>query len=194
MTVATNPIQSWEAIDMELCKAEQMGQQTVLQFAKVGQLLIKQMGDQPIREFVQRAGQNIPRLTRSSCHNYMMLAKHLPLLEQKQPESQRAALALIAEARRPVTPAPVLAAPPPDAVSEAALDALEKASSSQAALLAQYIRLGGLLLELRDAAESGEAFSEQARCHLEGVEVEEVEHLLWLASEFDLLLWRRKSQ
>ena len=107
--VTTNPTLSWEAIGMELCKAEQMGQQTVLQFAKVGQLLIEQMGDQPIREFVQRAGQAIPRLTRSSCHNYMTLARNLPLLEQKQPDSQRAALALIAEAKRP---APLAAAAP----------------------------------------------------------------------------------
>ena len=39
----------WADITLELDKAEQMGHQTVLQFAKVGQMLIEKMGDMPIR-------------------------------------------------------------------------------------------------------------------------------------------------
>lgn len=102
-----NHLVTWADIDAELGKGEQMGYQTVLQFAKVGQMLIEKMGDTPIREFVQRAEQELPRLKQTTCHNYMTLAKNLSLLEQKQPDSQRAALAMIADAKRPPMPLPV---------------------------------------------------------------------------------------
>lgn len=104
---------TWDAIGAELSKGEQMGYQIVAQFAKVGQMLIEKMGDTPIREFVQRAGQHVPHLTRSTCHNYMMLAKHIALLEQHKPDSQRAALALIAasNAEPKVIPAPTPVTP-----------------------------------------------------------------------------------
>ena len=101
---AKAPEPTWADIDAELGKGQQMGYQTVLQFAKVGQMLIEKMGDTPIREFVQRAEHELPRLKQTTCHNYMTLAKNRSLLEAKQPGSQRAALALIADAKRPPAP------------------------------------------------------------------------------------------
>lgn len=41
-------------------------------------------------EFVQRAEQSLPRLKQTTCHNLMTLARHLPLLEQHQPDSRQA--------------------------------------------------------------------------------------------------------
>lgn len=121
------PEPTWADIDAELGKGEQMGYQTVLQFAKVGQMLKAKKGDMSIREFVPCVGQHIPRLSRSTIHRYLTLADNRHLLEQKQPESLNAAVALIADAKRPpapvVTPAPkVMPTPAPASVQTPSRD------------------------------------------------------------------------
>lgn len=136
-----NDLVSWAAIESELSKGEQMGFQTVAQFAKVGQMLIEKMGDMSIREFVPCVGQHIPRLTKSTIHRYMMLAKHLPLLEAKQPDSQRAALALIREANAPKAipmPAPEPAPSPKPMPAPAPDERREQAEARMAALPEQF--------------------------------------------------------
>jgi len=87
---------TWDEVRDEWGKAEQMGFQAVLQAAKVGQMLIEIREGMPQVEFVQRAGQEAG-IAKSQAFNLMTLARNLPLLEGKKPESQRAALQLIKE-------------------------------------------------------------------------------------------------
>lgn len=112
-TQMTAPEASWEQIDAELGKADQMGYQTVIQFAKVGEMLKQKKGEMSLREFVPYVGQYIPRLSKSTIHRYLALADNMPLLEQRQPESLNAAVAAITDARRSVPDQKPVAAPNP---------------------------------------------------------------------------------
>jgi hypothetical protein len=94
---------AWELVREEWSKAEQMGHQSVLQAAKVGQMLID-------LKAVTAHGEFLPNLTRVlgiekkehanvAASRLMTLARNLPLIEQRKPESQRAALKLIHESK-----------------------------------------------------------------------------------------------
>lgn len=89
---------TWDDVRTEYGKMAQMGYQSVLQAVKVGAMLIELKEDTDHGEWevnVNRALQT--KAARQTAFNLMRLAAHLPLLEQHKPDSQRAALALIAE-------------------------------------------------------------------------------------------------
>ena len=112
------PATKWEQVREEWSKAEQMGVQSVLQAAKVGQMLIELKAETPYREFHARVSEIGIQQQHSS--RLMTLARHLPLLQQHKPDSQRAALALIKAQQPPkpkAIPAPV-PAPAPAPVPE----------------------------------------------------------------------------
>jgi len=92
---------TWEQVRDEWGKAEQMGHQAVLQAAKVGQMLIELKAECPQRSglpsFQTRLKTEMPDVSHQTIANLMTLARNLPLLEEKKPESQRAALQLIKE-------------------------------------------------------------------------------------------------
>ena len=94
----------WDDIRSEWSKAQQMGHQAVMQAAKIGRMLIDMKGDTPIRDFVQRAEQEVQGLKQTSIQNLMNIAQHHALIEAEKPSSQRQALALIKKAKRPPTP------------------------------------------------------------------------------------------
>jgi hypothetical protein len=104
MSTEMNLTTTWDDVRGEWSKAQQMGYQAVMQAARVGQMLIDMKGDEPIREFVQRAGQELGGLSRSTVNDLMNLAEHRDLIESKQPQSKRAALELIRASTRPPTP------------------------------------------------------------------------------------------
>jgi len=87
---------TWEQVREEWGKAEQMGFQAVLQAARVGQMLIELKAECKHGEFVAKA-QHAGFLKISQLQNLMTLARNQPLIEEKKPESQRAALQLIKE-------------------------------------------------------------------------------------------------
>jgi hypothetical protein len=95
-----NKMTTWEQVRDEWSKAEQMGAQSVLQAAKVGQMLIELKADTPYREFSQ-ACERLLSMKKDSANRLMTLARHLPLLEQHRPDSQRAALVLIKAQQSP---------------------------------------------------------------------------------------------
>jgi hypothetical protein len=88
---------TWESVRIEYGKMSQMGFQSVLQAAKVGEMLIALKKETPYREFSSTLERFIPEMTKSTRANLMTLASNMPLLEKRAPDSQRAALALIAE-------------------------------------------------------------------------------------------------
>lgn len=111
------PIASWEQVREEWAKAEQMGSEAVLQAAKVGQMLIElREGLSSQAEFVQRAGQEAG-IAKSQAFNLMALGRNMSLLIEKQPGSQRAALALIAETKVRPTPTPATTPTPTPATT-----------------------------------------------------------------------------
>ena len=79
-----------------------MGVQSVLQAAKVGQMLIELKAETPHGEFAEKYSR-VNGLTQPVVSRLMTLARHLPLLQQHKPDSQRAALALI-KAQQPPKP------------------------------------------------------------------------------------------
>ena len=203
------PEPTWEQIDAELGKGEQMGYQTVLQFATVGQMLKVKMGDMSLREFaasVPCVGQHVRRLSRSTIHRYLTLADNLPLLEQKQPESLNAAVALIADTKRPpapvVTPAPK-AVPTPvpsqdDAKWEAVRDGENKAQNmfdnyvaANFAHFEQLLKFGEGLHELFNESDSDD-MSEFLALAAEktGADESDIEFAMTLAEKFESLRGR----
>jgi hypothetical protein len=84
---------TWEQVRDEWGKAEQMGHQAVLQAAKVGQMLIELKAECPHKgegNFRTRAEVALPKVSMDAIGRLMTLARNLPLLEEKKPESQRA--------------------------------------------------------------------------------------------------------
>lgn len=89
---------AWELVREEWSKAEQMGHQSVLQAAKVGQMLIDLKAVTAHGEFKEKCS-SAALLEYRQAANLMTLARNLPLIEQRKPESQRAALKLINESK-----------------------------------------------------------------------------------------------
>ena len=92
---------TWEQVREEWGKAEQMGFQAVLQAAKVGQMLIELKAECKHGEFVSNLtrvlGIEKKETANMAASRLMTLARNQPLIEEKKPESQRAALQLIKE-------------------------------------------------------------------------------------------------
>lgn len=89
---------TWEQVKEEASKMQQMGWQSVQQAAKVGQMLIEMKAETPHGEFLANS-QRATNLKDKQVNNLMTLARHLPLLEDKRPDSQRQALAIINECK-----------------------------------------------------------------------------------------------
>ncbi len=98
-TEAIIPQATWEQVREEWNKAEQMGRQSVFQAAKVGQMLIELKESTPHGEFKEKCS-SAALLEYRQAANLMTLARHITLLEERQPESQRAALAMIKEVKQ----------------------------------------------------------------------------------------------
>jgi hypothetical protein len=82
------PMQSW-------LHRMGMGHQSVLQAAKVGKMLIDLKAQCPHKgegNFQSRLKVEIPSMDHDTRSKIMTLARNLPLIEQRKPESQRAAL------------------------------------------------------------------------------------------------------
>lgn len=103
----TRQAPTWDDVRVEYGKMAQMGWQSVLQAAKVGAMLatLKEACANQ-KEFVSRAIQHAG-IQHAQVFRLMRLATNMPLLEKSKPDSQRAALALIAEQKKaPPKPQP----------------------------------------------------------------------------------------
>lgn len=96
----------WEQVKTEWDKTNQLGYEAVMQAVTVGQLLIDLKGDTKHGEFKKKVQRDAPFEYRTAA-NLMTLAKNKALLDAAKPDSQRAALKLIREAKAKATkPAP----------------------------------------------------------------------------------------
>lgn len=120
MTTWDQAKEAWQRSEQTAKSAVEMGHAAVLQAAQVGQMLIELKEVTPHGEFeanVTRVSQIESGVAaRKWASRLMTLGRNLPLLEQQRPASQRAALALIAETKRPVPPVAVATAAPAFAV------------------------------------------------------------------------------
>lgn len=74
-------------------KAEQMGYQTVMEFALFGQDLIELKAQCPWKgdgNFAARCEVEFPNDSQRSINDYMLLARYRPLIEERKPDSQQA--------------------------------------------------------------------------------------------------------
>lgn len=119
----------WTAVKAAWAEAKKYEWQAVEQAARVGQLLIELQGDLKQAEFVQRAEQELG-IGKTHIFSMMKIAKNLPMLEKKQPRSQREALKFVKEdaPKREAKKAAKVAPPAPVPADSASIESAAPAT------------------------------------------------------------------